>query len=54
MFAALAISRYFQERSGVSIKKLLTTLRPVRSATIRSTANASPSTREYHHPPVNC
>ena len=35
VFAALAISRYLQERSGVSIKKLVTTLRPVRSATIK-------------------
>jgi transposase len=35
VFAALAISRYLQEHSSVSIKKLVTTLRPVRSATIK-------------------
>ena len=34
VFAALAISRYLQEQTGVSIKKLVTTLRTVRSATI--------------------
>jgi hypothetical protein len=33
-FAALALSRYLQEQSGVSIKKLMTTLRSVRSTTI--------------------
>ena len=35
VFAALAISRHLQQRGGVSIKKLITTLRPVRSATIK-------------------
>jgi hypothetical protein len=35
VFAALAISRYLQERTGVSIKKLVNTLRTVRSATIK-------------------
>lgn len=35
VFAALAISRHLQERSGVSIKKLVNTLRPVRSATVK-------------------
>ena len=34
VFAALAISREAQQRTGVSIKKILTTLRPLRSATI--------------------
>jgi Transposase DDE domain len=34
VFAALAISRYLQEETGVSIKKLVNTLRTVRSATI--------------------
>ena len=34
VFAALAISRYLQEATGVSIKKLVRTLRTVRSATI--------------------
>ena len=35
VFAALAVSRYLQERTGVSIKKLVHTLRTVRSATIK-------------------
>ena len=35
VFAALAISRYLQEQTGVSIKKLINTLRTVRSATIK-------------------
>ena len=35
MFAALAISRYLQEQTGVSIKKLINTLRTVRSVTIK-------------------
>ena len=35
MFAALAISRYLHEQTGVSIKKLINTLRTVRSATIK-------------------
>ena len=34
VFAALAISREAQARTGLSIKKILTTLRPLRSATI--------------------
>jgi hypothetical protein len=34
VFAALAISRYLQEETGTSIKKLINTLRTVRSATI--------------------
>lgn len=34
VFAALAVSRYLQTRSGVSIKKLVQTLRAARSATI--------------------
>src|SRR5436309_6284982 len=34
VFAALAISREAQARSGVSIKKIVQTLRPLRSATI--------------------
>ena len=34
VFSALAISRHLQQLSGVSIKKLVSTLRPVRSATI--------------------
>jgi hypothetical protein len=34
VFAALAVSRYLQARAGVSIKKLIQTLRTARSATI--------------------
>jgi hypothetical protein len=34
VFAALAVSRYLQDRAGVSIKKLVQTLRAARSATI--------------------
>jgi transposase len=34
VFAALAISRHLQDASGVSIKKLVRTLRPLRSVTI--------------------
>lgn len=34
VFAALAITREAQDRTGLSIKKILTTLRPLRSATI--------------------
>jgi hypothetical protein len=34
VFAALAIARYLQGATGASIKRLVTTLRQVRSATI--------------------
>jgi transposase len=34
VFAALAVSRYLQERSGVSVKRLIQTLRTARSATL--------------------
>jgi hypothetical protein len=34
VFAALAVSRYLQDATGMSIKKLVNTLRPIRSATI--------------------
>lgn len=34
VFAALAVSREAQTRTGLSIKKIITTLRPLRSATI--------------------
>jgi transposase len=34
VFAALAISRHLQDTTGVSIKKLVRTLRPLRSVTI--------------------
>ena len=34
VFAALAIARDFQERSGVSLKKIIRTLRPLRHVTI--------------------
>jgi len=35
VFAALAVSRYLQDTTGVSITKLVRTLRAVRSATVR-------------------
>jgi hypothetical protein len=35
VFAALAVARHLQEKTGVSIKRLVNTLRPVRSATIQ-------------------
>jgi hypothetical protein len=35
VIAALAVARHLQERTGVSIKRLVNTLRPVRSATIQ-------------------
>ena len=45
VFAALAVSRHLQDATGVSIKKLVHTLRAVRSATIRHQRPArSPST----------
>ncbi|NDL60699.1 IS1634 family transposase [Phytoactinopolyspora sp. XMNu-373] len=34
VFAALALSRHLQERAGMSIKKIVQTLRPVRSAKV--------------------
>lgn len=34
VFAALAVSREAQQRTGVSIKKIIQTLRPLRAATI--------------------
>jgi len=34
VFAALAVSREAQTRSGMSINKVLKTLRPLRSATV--------------------
>ena len=34
VFAALAVARYLQQRTGVSIKKLVQTLRPLREVTI--------------------
>lgn len=46
VFAALAISREAQHRTGASIKKILNTLRPLRSAVITagdSTITASPA-----------
>ncbi len=34
VFAALAVARYLQQRSGVSIKKLVQTLHPLQEITI--------------------
>lgn len=33
-FAALAVARHLQQRTGVSIKKLVTTMRPLREVTV--------------------
>lgn len=47
VFAALAISRYLQDKTGVSIKKLVRTLRPLRSVTVEiagHTFTAEPTT----------
>jgi hypothetical protein len=35
VFTALAISRHLQEATGVSIRKLVRTLRPLRDVTLR-------------------
>jgi hypothetical protein len=35
VFAALAVARHLQDQTGISIKKLINTLRTVRSATIQ-------------------
>ena len=46
VFAALAISREAQQRTGSSIKKIINTLRPLRSAIITSggsTTTAAPA-----------
>ena len=34
VFAALAVARYLQDQTGVSIKRLVQTLRPLRTVTI--------------------
>lgn len=50
VFAALAVSRHLQAATGVSIKKLVTTLRAVRSATI--SINGQLLTLEPEIPPA--
>jgi hypothetical protein len=35
VFAALAVSRHLQERTGVSIRRFVRTLRPLRSVTVQ-------------------
>jgi transposase len=50
VFAALAVSREAQARTGVSIKKIIQALRPLRSATIslgRQQITAPPRVPEY-------
>jgi hypothetical protein len=49
VFAALAVSRHLQDQSGVSIKKIVSTLRTIRSATI--TVNGERLTLEPEVPP---
>ena len=34
MFAALAVARYLQDRTGVTIRRLVQTLRPLQNVTI--------------------
>lgn len=36
VFAALAVARFLQEKTGLSLKKNITTLRPVQAALIRA------------------
>ena len=50
VFAALAVSREAQQRTGTSIKKILNTLRPLRSAVI--TSGASTTTAAPAIPPI--
>ena len=35
MFAALAVARYLQDQTGMSIKKIIRTLRPLQQVTVR-------------------
>ena len=35
MFAALAVARYLQDATGMSIKKIVNTLRPLKQVTVR-------------------
>ena len=35
MFAALAVARYLQDATGMSIKKIVNTLRPLQQVTVR-------------------
>lgn len=43
VFTALAISRTIQHRSGLALRRVLRTLRPLRSAPSRSTVPCRPS-----------
>ncbi len=61
VFAALAISRHLQNQTGVSIKKLVRTLRPLRTVqihlagqTITATPTITPEARQIldHLPPI--
>jgi transposase len=51
VFAALAISRHLQDTTGMSIKKIVRTLRTARSARSKLTATRRPSTRNSRTPP---
>jgi transposase len=50
VFAALAVSRYLQDTTGVSINKLVRTLRTVRSATVQ--VNGTEITLDPEIPPT--
>ena len=52
VFAALAVSREAQARTGVSIRRIFETLMPLRTATISSPPRrASPNERNHRHRP---
>jgi hypothetical protein len=53
-FTALALSRYLQELSGVSIKKLMTTLRSVRSTTVMVNGERLTLDPEIPRRPASC
>lgn len=48
VFTALAVARYMQNTTGVSLKKIITTLRPIRAALIQ--ANGQTQTIPAHLP----
>jgi hypothetical protein len=54
VFAAAAVSRHLQDHSGVSIRKIVSTLRSVRSATITVDGVRLTLEPEVSHPPVSC
>lgn len=51
VFAALAVSRHLQDATGVSITRIVRTLRAARSATVRVGGHEITSTPTSHQPP---